>query len=113
MKKNSNSPNSLMAVFKSIINDKEPNNKNNKETLPPLIQGVKMKKSQFDSIYIEIDEMIPMQNSVSQMEYRFAENILTKLGIDCEEQYRIEITTDISELTRLIIFISRSKPRNL
>jgi len=66
-----------------------------------------------DSIYVEIDQMIPHQNSISKMEYRFAENILTKLGIDCDDDHKIEITTFNEELIRLIIFISRSKPRNL
>lgn len=113
MEKNNKSPKSLISVVKSMINDKKYNNQKEKDILPPVIQSVKIKKNDMDSIYVEIDEMIPFQNSISKMEYRFAENILSQLGIDCEVEHRIEITTDIEELTRFIIFISRSKPRNL
>ncbi len=113
MEKSNKSQKSLISVLKSMINDKKYNNQKEKDILPPVIQSVKMKKNEMDSIYVEIDQMIPFQNSISKMEYRFAENILSQLGIDCEEGHRIEITTYNEELSRLIIFISRSKPRNL
>lgn len=113
MEKSNKSQKSLIAVFQSMINDKKYNNLKEKDILPPVIQSIKMKKTDMDSIYVEIDEMIPFQNNISKSEYRFAENILSKLGIDSEEGHRIEITTYNEELIRLIIFISRSKPRNL
>lgn len=113
MEKSNKSPKSLISIVKSMIVDKEFINQKSKETIPPMIQSLKFKNSNLDSIHIEIDQMIPYQNSVSKMEYRFVEDILSKLGIDCEEKCRIEITTDIEELTRLILFISRSKPRTL
>jgi hypothetical protein len=113
MEKSNKSPKSLISVFQSMINDKKYNKPKEEDILPPVIQSVKMRKNEMDSIYVEIDEMIPFQNSISKMEFRFAENILSQLGIDCEESQRIEITTYSEELTRLIIFISRSKPRNL
>ena len=113
MKKNNNSLKSLISVFKSVIMDKKYNKQKEEDIIPPVIKSVKMKKNEIDSIYVEIDQMIPFQNSISKMEYRFAENILSQLGIDCEEGHRIEITTNNEELVRLIIFILRSKPRNL
>lgn len=113
MEKSKTFPKSLISVFKSVIMDKKCNKQKEKDILPPVIQSVKMKNNEMNSIYVEIDQMIPFQNSVSKMEYRFAENILSQLGIDCEEGHRIEITTYNEELARLIIFISRSKPRNL
>ncbi len=113
MEKNDKFPKSLISVFKSVIMDKKYNKQKEEDIIPPVIKSVKMKKNEIDSIYVEIDQMIPFQNSISKMEYRFAENILSQLGIDCEEGHRIEITTNNEELARLIIFISRSKPRNL
>ena len=113
MEKNNNSPKSLISLFKSMINDKKYKKPKEEDIIPPVIKSVKMRKNDMDSIYLEIDQMIPFQNSISKMEYRFAENILSQLGIDCEVEHRIEITTDVEELTRFIIFISRSKPRNL
>lgn len=109
MEKINKSPKSLISVFKSIITDKNSTNRESKETLRPVNQSLKFKSSNLDSIHIEIDQMIPFQNNISQMEYRFVEGILSRLGINCEEKCRIEITTDAEELTRLILFISRSK----
>ena len=113
MGKSNKSPKSLISIFKSMINDKKYKKTKEEDIIPPVIKSVKMRKNDMDSIYVEIDQMIPFQNSISKMEYRFAENILSQLGIDCEEGHRIEISTYNEELTRLIIFISRSKPRNL
>ena len=113
MEKSNKSPKSLISIFKSMINDKKYKKTKEEDIIPPVINSVKMRKNDMDSIYVEIDEMIPFQNSISKMEYRFAENILSQLGIDCEEGHKIEITTYNEELARLIIFISRSKPRNL
>lgn len=84
-----------------------------KGTIPPVINGVKFKKSELDTTYIEINEMIPSQNYITPLEHKFTREILSSIGIDCETRHRIEITTDIEEMARLVLYISRSKPNIL